>query len=141
MEQTNLVALQYLDEMAEKVVEVLKSHVVGETFTVSKEQPFPQDLMRQTAQVVIDVAVVNETGINAFHVVPLVEGHLYMLDVQDKKQQTVASVIYSTKRAKANITIEDVLVAFKSGAIIGRYEELLEEQSAPVEEELVEAQG
>lgn len=141
MEQTNLVALQYLDEMAEKVVEVLKSHVVGETFTVSKEQPFPQDLMRQTAQVVIDVAVVNETGINAFHVVPLVEGHLYMLDVQDKKQQTVASVIYSTKRAKANITIEDVLVAFKSGAIIGRYEELLEEQYAPVEEELVEAQG
>lgn len=141
MVETNLIALQYLDEMAEKVESVLTSHVVGESFSVSKEQPFPQELMRQTAQVVIDVAVVNETGINAFHVVPLVEGHLYMLDVQDKKQQTVASVIYSTSKAKSRITIEDVLVAFKSGAIIGRYEELQEEQSAPVEEDLVEAQG
>lgn len=140
MEQNELMVLDYLEDMDNKVVEILTPLIVGNSYEVTKEQPFPNELMRLTAQVVIDVAVVNETNIKAFHGVPMIEGHMYMLDMQDKNQQTVASVMMLTTRAKSRITVDEVYVAFKKGAIIGRMEEM-EQQSVVFEAEAEEAQG
>lgn len=142
MEASELIELGYLEPMSEKAEELLNDLIVGKNYTVSPESPFPAELMESVAKIVIDVAVVN-TQIRAFHVSPLYEGHLYMLQVQDKKQQTVADVMMTTSKAKSTLTIESVIVAFKAGAVIARHEEL-EEQSAVFigeMEETEEAQG
>lgn len=126
MEENQLIALDYLEEMGDKVVEILSPQLIGQSFEVTKEQPFPISLMEQVANLVIGVAVEN-TELRAFHVAPLIEGDLYMLDVQDKNQNSVATVMLITNKAKSRITIEDILVTFKKGAIIYRHEELLEQ--------------
>ncbi|AJD93613.1 hypothetical protein JMA_42960 (plasmid) [Jeotgalibacillus malaysiensis] len=132
MEENQLIALDYLEEMGDKVVEILSPQLIGQAFEVTKEQPFPVLLMQEVANLVIGVAVEN-TEIRAFHVAPLIEGDLYMLDVQDKNQNSVATVMLMTNKAKSRIIIEDILVTFKKGAIIYRHEELLEQ---PSEEEV-----
>lgn len=126
MEENQLIALDYLEEMGDKVVEILSPQLIGQSFEVTKEQPFPISLMEQVANLVIGVAVEN-TELRAFHVAPLIEGDLYMLDVQDKNQNSVATVMLITNKAKSRISIEDILVTFKKGAIIYRHEELLEQ--------------
>lgn len=126
MEENQLIALDYLEEMGDKVVEILSPQLIGQSFEVTKEQPFPISLMEQVANLVIGVAVEN-TELRAFHVAPLIEGDLYLLDVQDKNQNSVATVMLITNKAKSRITIEDILVTFKKGAIIYRHEELLEQ--------------
>lgn len=138
METSELIELGYLEPMSEKAEELLQELIVGKSYSVSPDAPFPAELMESVAKIVIDVAVVN-TQIRAFHVSPLYEGHLYMLQVQDKKQQTVADVMMTTTKAKSTLTIDSVIVAFKAGAVIARHEEL-EEQSAVFVGEMEEAE-
>lgn len=130
--------LEYLDEMAEKAVEVLSKQFLQKTFTFTQESPFPSELMQTGARILIEVAVQN-TPIRGFHVLPLIEGHLFLLNVQDKNRNTVADVVFFGDVSEDQLTIEDIIVTYKPGAILYRYEELAHEAEmlASAEEAIV----
>lgn len=119
--------LEYLDEMGEKAVEVLKKLFLNKEYEVTKETPFPTELMEMGARILIEVAVKN-TPIRGYHVLPLIEGHLFLLNVQDKNQNTVADVIFFADLADNQLVVEDIIVTYKPGAILYRYEELANEE-------------
>ena len=121
--------LNYLDDMGEKAGEILEKHFLNKEFPVSKDAPFPIELMEAGARILIDVAVVN-TPLRLFHVVTLVEGHLFLLNVQDKNKNTVADVMFSCEVAPTTMTVQEILVTYKPGAILYRYEEMATEAKA-----------
>lgn len=137
MEVNELIELEYLESMSEKATEILTKHVVGKEYLLPEGALISQELIEDVAQIVIDVSVAN-TAIRGFHVLPYVEGHLIMVDVQDKNQQTVASVVVLMTSDENKITVDDVVVAFKTGAILARHQELMEEAEAQAESEHVE---
>ena len=130
MNENQLIALDYLDEMGDKVIEVLTPLLSGKTYEVVGSEPYPRSLFDTVANVAIDVAVQN-TAIRAFHVAPLIEGDIYMVDIQDKNENSVVTVMLNTSREGNQIKVEDILATFKQGAIIQCHEE----QSAQISEE------
>lgn len=122
--QTNasIEELNYLEGMGEKAMDVMKKQFVGKEYVLSAQEPFPVALMEMGARILIDVAVIN-TPLRGFHVVPVIEGHLFLLDVQDKNGNTVADVIFVCELGDSFIKVEDVVVGYKPGAILFFYEE------------------
>lgn len=121
--------LTYLDAMGEKAGELLNQAFQGNSYPVSTETPFPIELMENGARILIDVAAVN-TPIRGFHVLPVVEEHLYLLNVQDKNKNTVADVVFITAKQEDAIEIQDILVTYKAGAIMYCYEQAMSAEKA-----------
>lgn len=130
MNENHLIELDYLDEMGDKVVEVLTPLLNGNAYEVAGSEPYPRSLFETVANVAIDVAVQN-TAIRAFHVAPLIEGDIYMVDIQDKNENSVVTVMLNTSREGNQIKVDDILATFKQGAIVQCHEEL----SAQISEE------
>lgn len=135
-QEVSVEELNYLDEMGEKALELLKKEFLNNSYPVSPEAPFPMEVMELGARMMIQVAVVN-TPIRAFHVEPLIEGHLYLLNIQDKNNNTVADVIFFGEKEHEQLTIEDVIVTYKPGAILYRYEELEKEKEENMTEDII----
>lgn len=135
-EEVTIAELEYLEEMGEKAVEVLSKLFLNKKYHVTQESPFPVELMQTGARILIEVAVKN-TPIRGFHVLPLIEGHLFLLNVQDKNQNTVADVIFFADIEGEELTVEDIIVTYKPGAILYRYEELATERAESEEESVL----
>lgn len=127
-QEVTIEELEYLDEMGEKAVEVLSKVFLHKKYAITEDSPFPVEMMQTGARMLIEVAVQN-TPIRGFHVMPLIEGHLFLLNVQDKNQNTVADVIFFGDVEDGELTIEEIIVTYKPGAILYRYEELAIEQA------------
>lgn len=115
--------LNYLDAMSEKALEVLTKNLFDKEFPISEQEPFPADLMGIGSDILVRVAA-NNTPIRGFHVAPLVEGHLFMLNVQDKNNNTVGDVIFVCEIKESSVKVLDIVVNYKPGAILHFYEEL-----------------
>lgn len=115
--------LNYLEDMGVKAEGLLDKHFLHKDYSITKEEPFPLELIEVGARILIDVAVVN-TPLRSFHVVHLIEGHIFLLNVQDKNKNTVADVIFLCGVEADVITIEEISVSYKAGAILYRYEEM-----------------
>lgn len=118
--------LNYLEEMGEKAEEILKKNMLNKPFPVSPEDGMPIELMEMGGRILIQVAAAN-TAIRGYHVESLMEGHLFLLNVQDKFKNTVADAIFTVDVQEEFWMVEDVTVGFKAGAILHRYEELHQE--------------
>lgn len=134
--------LEHLDVLSEKTMAVMESVFKGKSYPVSKEEPYPKDLMQEGAQIVMEASIQNGVEITGYHVIPSITEHLYLLNVQDHFNNTVADVMFSMDEGEAEVTVESVLVTFKPGAILYNREEqakaLLEDNDDVEGEDVIE---
>lgn len=125
--QEEIDVLDHLEVIEEKTKEVLEKCFLGKTFSISEEEPFPISLMKEGAGIIVNAGVQNGITITGYHVVPSITEHLFLLNVQDKNGNTFADTMFSMDMSSSTVTVEEILVTIKPGAILYSREEIKDE--------------